>query len=103
MILGAEVALIIYGILAMVRGKFSVGKGRDVTGNRARILGFLCLTPLPFSFLLGVIVGPLSLILYGSELANVWIFAALEVIIRDLRQANGDHPFLRRMSELPAL
>lgn len=81
MILGAEIALIIYGILAMFRGKFSIGKGRDVTGNKARLLGFICLIPLPLSFLFGLFIGLLSVILYGNSPTNIWLYTGIELII----------------------
>ena len=42
MILGAEIGLFIYGLYALFAGKYSLGKGRTLEGNKARFLGFLC-------------------------------------------------------------
>jgi hypothetical protein len=56
-ILGAEIGLIIVGLLTLVRGKLNVGKGRELLGTRARILGAACLLPLPLSFALGLAFG----------------------------------------------
>ena len=47
MILGIEIALIIMGILALVRGKIQMTGSKIVTGIPARFLGLLALTPLP--------------------------------------------------------
>jgi hypothetical protein len=80
MILGAEIALIIYGIYALVRGSFSLGKGRSVTGNKARILGLLCLVPLPLSFCAGAVIGVVSAI-GGGAVENFWLYTAAEFII----------------------
>jgi hypothetical protein len=50
MILGLEIGLIIVGILALVRGRIQLSKGKTVQGAPARLLGLLALTPLPVAF-----------------------------------------------------
>ena len=80
MILGGEIALIIYGIYALIRGSFRVGKGRNVTGNKARILGFLCLVPMPLSFCAGAVIGVVSAV-GGGAVENFWLYTAAELII----------------------
>ena len=47
MILGVEIAMLIVGLLALVRGKLTISKNKVVTGTAARLLGLLALTPLP--------------------------------------------------------
>ncbi len=47
MILGIEIALLIMGILALVRGRLQITGSKIVTGIPARVLGLLALTPLP--------------------------------------------------------
>src|SRR5215217_4150589 len=55
MILGIEIALIILGLMALIRGKFQLSKSKVVVGLPARLLGVLALTPLPVAVLvLGV-------------------------------------------------
>jgi hypothetical protein len=51
MILGIEIAMIVVGILAIVRGKMTVTGNKVVIGTPARLLGALALTPLPAAFM----------------------------------------------------
>lgn len=37
-----QIALLLYGLYAMIFGKFSLGKGRQLVGARARWLGLVC-------------------------------------------------------------
>lgn len=55
MILGMEIGLAIFGILALVRGKMTISKTKVVVGAPARLLGLFALTPLPLAFMAGVI------------------------------------------------
>ncbi len=57
MILGAEIGVLVYGIVAMIRRKFSLGKRGDVTGWRAVVLGAICTAILPFILVVGLTVG----------------------------------------------
>jgi hypothetical protein len=50
MILGIEIAMLVIGLLALVRGKMTVTGSRVVVGVPARLLGALALTPLPAAF-----------------------------------------------------
>ena len=50
MILGIEIALVIIGLLALVRGRMTVTASRVVEGIPARLLGLLALTPIPIAF-----------------------------------------------------
>jgi hypothetical protein len=50
MILGIEIALLVVGVLALVRGKLPLDKSHAVYGLPARFLGLIALTPLPASF-----------------------------------------------------
>jgi hypothetical protein len=47
MILGIEIAMIIIGLLALVRGRMTLTRNKVVVGVPARLLGALALTPLP--------------------------------------------------------
>jgi hypothetical protein len=47
MIQGVEIALLVIGLLAIIRGKLTISKTKVVTGAAARLLGLIALTPLP--------------------------------------------------------
>ena len=51
MVLILELLFFCYGIYALVTGRFEIGKGRVVQGPKARVLGAICLTPFPLTFL----------------------------------------------------
>ena len=57
MIIGAEIGLLIYGIIAMIRGQYSMGKGKKVIGSKARFLAAVCMVPIPLSMIAGFLVG----------------------------------------------
>ena len=67
MILGAEIALFLYGLYALFTGKYALGKNRILTGGKARILGLLCLMPIPISFVTGIIAS----VFYFSSVSRV--------------------------------
>src|SRR4051812_13151875 len=55
MILGLEIGLIIFGLIALFRGKLTISKTKVVEGLPARLLGLLALTPLPIAILVGIV------------------------------------------------
>jgi hypothetical protein len=55
MILGMEIGLAIFGILALVKGKMTLSKNKVVVGAPARLLGLLALMPLPVAFGVGLL------------------------------------------------
>lgn len=57
MLLGAELGLLIYGIYVLIKGQYSLGKGKKVFGTQARILGVVCMLPVPLSMIMGIVVG----------------------------------------------
>ena len=57
MILILEIILLVYGIIAINTGKFKLNNKKVVEGPRARLLGFLCLMPIPFSIFIVFIYG----------------------------------------------
>jgi hypothetical protein len=67
MIIGAEIGLIIAGILALVRGKMTVSKNKVATGSPAYIGGVIMLLPIPLAFVLVLAYG----ILMASRRGNV--------------------------------
>jgi hypothetical protein len=67
MILGAEIGLLIYGIAAMIRRKFSMGKKGEITGWRAVVLGAMCAAILPCIMAIGLIVG-VTMAIQGIEI-----------------------------------
>jgi predicted Zn finger-like uncharacterized protein len=51
MILGIEIAMFVMGIIAIVKGKLTLAKGKVVYGTPARLIGAIGLLPLPLAFL----------------------------------------------------
>ncbi|KJS33401.1 MAG: hypothetical protein VR64_00945 [Desulfatitalea sp. BRH_c12] len=70
MIVGAEIGLLLYGIFVLIKGQYSVGKGRNVTGRKARLLGGICLLPMPLSLVAGVGIGFVNEVLNASLAAS---------------------------------
>ena len=69
MIIGAEIGLLIYGIIAMIRGQYSMGKGKKVIGSKARLLAAVCMVPIPLSMIAGFLVGfVIELFIPGSTI-----------------------------------
>jgi hypothetical protein len=82
MILGAEVALLVLGLYALIAGKMLSSKKAkyDVRGWRARVVGLVCLLPLPLSLLAVSVVGVL-LAAQGKQVtreSSLWLGAAVE-------------------------
>ncbi len=80
MILGAEVALALFGLYAIFKASYNVGKGRKVTGSKARILGVIALTPIPLAFLAGMLVA-LAFTILGGELPGQIVYTVIEIAI----------------------
>jgi NPCBM/NEW2 domain len=57
MILGLEIALLIAGLAALIKGEFKLNRNTVVSGPAARIAGAIWLLPLPVALLVGVLVG----------------------------------------------
>src|SRR5436309_12048181 len=56
-ILGAEIGLLVFAIITLVRGRLVLTKNRVVTGVPARLLAIIGLVPLPLSLVLGLALG----------------------------------------------
>jgi hypothetical protein len=82
MILGAEIGVTIYGLMALIRGKFSMGKNREIVGLPARMLGLLCLATLPLVIGLGFVVG-FAAAMNGKDLstANPLQFIWIDIVV----------------------
>jgi hypothetical protein len=59
MLLGMEIGLTLYGLYALIKGKFSMGKRGEVTGTQARIAGGIFLLTIPIIFFFGLLMGVL--------------------------------------------
>lgn len=69
MCLLAQIGAIIFGIIALVRGQFSLTRTRIVWGVPARIIGFLLCLPLPVSFGIGLLIG-IALVAQGKDVRD---------------------------------
>lgn len=63
MILGAEIGLIVMGIIALVKGKLTLSKTRVVYGTPARMLAIIAFLPIPLSIVGGLAIG----VFYASQ------------------------------------
>ncbi|WP_425396640.1 hypothetical protein [Aeoliella sp.] len=52
-----QIALLLYGLYALIFGKFALGREKVVTGTRARILGGLCWANIFVAFGIGIVWG----------------------------------------------
>src|SRR6476646_3309732 len=50
-------AMLIFGIITLITGKFTVTRGKTVYGAPARIVGAIMLLPLPLLLVVGVALG----------------------------------------------
>src|SRR5947208_1768716 len=57
MILGAEIGMLVVGLIALFSGKFKLSGGRQVEGPAARWAGAVLILPLPLAFAIGLVVG----------------------------------------------
>jgi hypothetical protein len=63
MILGAEIGLIIMGIIALTKGKLQLTKTKCIYGTPARLLALIALLPIPLSI---VIISTIA-VLYAAQ------------------------------------
>jgi hypothetical protein len=49
--------MLIFGIIALVRGQFTLTRTKVVSGVPARIIGFILLLPLPLMLASGLLIG----------------------------------------------
>jgi hypothetical protein len=93
MIIGAEVALLIIGLYALIAGKLPTNnKARHVVqGWPARVIGIICLLPIPLAFLVcmgvamllvaqGQVVTPDSFFWVGTAIEGSMIVLCLVVV-----------------------
>lgn len=82
------IIMLIFGIIALVKGQFSLKRNRVVDGVPARIIGVILMLPFPLSFCIGFGIGviagvqqkkldPLSLVPIDLGLVAICLIAAL--------------------------
>lgn len=95
-----EIIVIIYGIVTIVRGRFSLTGGRELLGWRARLCGGILLTHLVISFCCGIVIGILGkadnmLLIFGTS-----ILSLITVIV--VSQITGGALFKGQLAEIQA-
>jgi hypothetical protein len=85
MIMGAEIAMLVLGFVALVTGKMRLGKGKVVTGPLARYLGMVLLLPVPATLLIKSMVD-LSYATKGqlapdASIDSLWMLAGIEGLL----------------------
>src|SRR5438105_4235394 len=57
MLLGAEIAAFVVGIIALVKGKVSLSRKRVISGAGARWIGAVLVLPIPLAFVAAFVAG----------------------------------------------
>ncbi len=107
MILGAEIGITVYGLIALFRGKFSLGGGRELVGLPARMMGLLCLATLPLVVTFGIVVGIVYAIqgvdmAQGNPLQFIWIDIVVLVAMFAVVTLLGKTLYNNQQRSLPA-
>jgi hypothetical protein len=56
-----EIVMLIFGIIALVRGRFLLTRAKEVRGLPARLIGVVLLLPWPVALLAGMVLGAIFL------------------------------------------
>ncbi len=67
MCIGLELGLVVFGIFALVKGRFSVSRSKVVAGTAARVMGVLALLPIPLAIVVHTLYAAAS-IRSGTEM-----------------------------------
>ena len=57
MVCGLEIAMLIFGIMALATGKLKMSKTKAAVGMPARLAGVILVIPLPLAFAVGFVMG----------------------------------------------
>lgn len=52
-----EILMLIFGIITVIRGRFSLTRAKEVRGWPARAIGVILILPMPASFSIGLLLG----------------------------------------------
>jgi multisubunit Na+/H+ antiporter MnhB subunit len=82
MLIGAEIAMLIVGIYALIAGRLPTSKAAkyEVRGWPARVIGAICLLPIPLALAAGVVAAS-RMAAHGTEVTNksfFWVGTAVE-------------------------
>jgi hypothetical protein len=82
MMLIIELFLLCYGIYALLTARFKIGRSQAVKGPQARVLGGICLTPFPLTFLAAFLYYHLYLVRqHLGLLPQTFAFIAATVLV----------------------
>jgi hypothetical protein len=75
-----EIAMLIWGIVALATGKFMVTRNKVVYGPMARVIGAILMLPLPVSFFIGILIG-VGFAAQGKkfDMAKAQVFSPIEL------------------------
>jgi hypothetical protein len=74
-----EIIMLIFGIIALIRGRFLLTRVKEVRGWPARIIGVLLILPFPLGFLLGMVLGAIFLAM-GKEIGGKDFTLAAQIV-----------------------
>ncbi len=82
MIIGAEVAMFVMGLYALIKGRLMTNKKAKfvVEGWPARVIGVICLLPIPMAIAVGILVAAI-MVAQGKQVTEEsfrWVGIAIE-------------------------
>ena len=82
MILGVELAFTVLGIIALIRGRWPMGKKGYLTGKEAKNLGIIAVCTLPVIFAFAFVMGIIMAIAMGPEVvtSSPWYGIGVEAV-----------------------
>jgi hypothetical protein len=57
-----DIAMLVFGIITLVRGRFLLTRAKEVRGWPARLIGVVLLLPFPLAFLAGIVLGAIFVV-----------------------------------------
>ena len=80
MILGGQIALLLIGICVVVVGRFPLSRGKTVKGAKARLLGIMCLLPIPLALSVGFAIGFFCELIFQTQ-PTPHVYFAVDFIV----------------------
>jgi hypothetical protein len=81
MCLIAEIAMLIFGIIALATGKIKLSRNVVVRGPMARVIGLVLMAPIPLSLAVGLAIGT-AFVIKGKTVTEVpWGIRLIEPVI----------------------
>jgi hypothetical protein len=77
----AEIAMMVFGIMTLVKGKFSLSRNQVIVGAPAYAIGGILTATLPVVFAIGIVIGIAHVAKNGNQPLDPSEYAYLDLII----------------------